>query len=200
MSETQPIELDAGTPEIDLSQVKRRSLTGVIALTSRTFIIQLISFAATFLLTVFLTPADYGTFFLVSAVVNFLTYFSDIGLAAALIQKKDQLTREDLVTTFTIQQLLVILLLIILFIASPWIKISYGLSSAAIYLLWALAISFLMSSLKTIPSVLLERDLKFNKLIIPQILENLVFNLSAVYFAWKGWGINTFTIAVLARS
>lgn len=199
MSESQPIELDAGTPEIDLAQVKHRSLSGVLALTSRTFIVQIISFAATFLLTVFLTPADYGTFFLVSAVVNFLTYFSDVGLAAALIQKKEQVTRQDLITTFTIQQSLVLSLLLILFFSSSWIKMSYGLSSAAIYLMWALGISLFLSSLKTIPSVLLERELKFNKLIIPQILENLSFNIAAVYFAWKGWGINAFSVAVLAR-
>lgn len=199
MSETQPLELDAGTPEIDLAQVKHRSLTGIISLTSRTFLIQIISFVATFLLTVFLTPEDYGTFFLVSAVVNFLTYFSDIGLAAALIQKKEKIEREDLVTTFTIQQAMVVSLLLILFIASPYIKLSYHLSSAAIYLMWALAFSLFLSSLKTIPSTLLERGLKFNKLVIPQVLETLAFNLTAVYFAWRGFGINTFSIAVLSR-
>lgn len=199
MSESQPVELDPGTPEIDLHQVKTRSISGVLALTSRTFLVQVISFIATFFLTVFLSPEDYGTFFLVSAVVNFLTYFSDIGLAAALIQKKDKLTRQDLTTTFTIQQFLVLLLLLLLFANTGFIRSQYQLSSAAIYLMWALGLSLFLSSLKTIPSILLERDLQFNKLVVPQILENLVFNLSAVYFAWKGWGINTFTFAVLAR-
>lgn len=199
MAETQPVELDAGTPEIDLSQVKKRSVGGVVALTSRTFLVQVISFAATFALTIFLSPATYGTFFLVSAVVNFLTYFSDIGFAAALIQKKQKVSSKDLSTTFTIQQALVLLLLIVLFATTPLIKSYYQLSSAAIYLLWALGISLLLSSLKTIPSVLLERRLEFDKLVIPQILENLVFNLSAVYFAWQGWGVSSFTFAVLLR-
>ena len=194
-----PIELDAGTPEIDLQQVKTRSISGVLALTSRTLVIQVISFAATFALTVFLSPEVYGTFFLVSAVVNFMTYFSDIGLAAALIQKKEKVTADDLATTFTIQQGLVLLLLLVLFVLSPYFKSQYHLSSAAIYLMWSLGFSFFLSSLKTIPTILLERELKFNKLIIPQILENLVFNLSAVYFAWQGWGLNTFTFAVLLR-
>lgn len=199
MAETQPVELDPGTPEIDLSQIKKRSVGGVVALTSRTFFIQVISFAATFGLTVFLSPQAYGTFFLVSAVVNFLTYFSDIGLAAALIQKKKKVSRRDLTTTFTIQQALVLLLVIVLFAATPLIKSYYQLSSAGIYLLWALGISLVFSSLKTIPSVLLERKLHFDKLVIPQILENLAFNLSAVYFAWQGWGVTSFTFAVLLR-
>lgn len=199
MSEGQPVELDAGTPEIDLSAVKHRSVTGVVALTTRSILIQIISFAATLILTIYLSPEVYGTFFLVSAVISFLTYFSDIGLAAALIQKKTAVTRTDLVTTFTVQQLLVSFILLLMFVFTPQIRSYYGLSSAAVYLLWALGISFLFSSLKTIPTILLERDLKFNRLVIPQILENLVFNLVAVYLAVKGWGINTFTIAVLLR-
>lgn len=199
MSESQPIELDAGTPEIDLAEVKKRSITGILALTSRTFVIQIISFIATLLLTILLAPEIYGIFFLVSSVVNFLTYFSDVGLAAALIQKKSKLTRQDLVTTFTIQQVLVITLLIILFSATPYIRNFYGMNSAGIYLMWAFGISLFLSSLKTIPSVLLEREIQFNKLIIPQIAETLVFNFVAVYFAWKGFGITAFTLAVLLR-
>jgi len=56
MSESQPIELDAGTPEIDLSQVGKRSVTGIIALASRTLIVQIITFLATLALTIFLEP------------------------------------------------------------------------------------------------------------------------------------------------
>lgn len=75
-------------PEINVQDIKRRSFAGIIALTSRTFILQIIALIATFILTVLLDPTSFGVFFIVTAVVNFLNYFSDIGLAAALIQKK----------------------------------------------------------------------------------------------------------------
>ncbi len=184
---------------IDVAEIKRRSVRGVAALISRTFAVQVISFLATFALTVFLDPSIYGIFFLVSAVVNFLAYFSDIGLAAALVQKKEKLEDDDLATTFTIQQGLVVSLLLLLFLATPLIRANFHLSSAAVYLLWSMGISLFLSSLKTIPSILLERELQFNKLVIPQIAETLVFNLVAVYFAWQGFGITAFTLAVLAR-
>ncbi|KKT96734.1 MAG: Polysaccharide biosynthesis protein, partial [Candidatus Collierbacteria bacterium GW2011_GWC2_45_15] len=45
----------------------------------------------------------------------------------------------------------------------------------------------------------LEREIKFNKLILPQILETLAFNGIAVFAAWKGLGINAFSFAVLGR-
>lgn len=191
--------IDEGLPQIELNEVKKRSLSGILALMSRTLVIQLIGFLATFALTVFLSPSIYGIFYLVSSVVNFLAYFSDIGLAAALIQKKVSPTRKDLITTFTVQQILVLTLIALLLIFSNLIKDFYQIGAEGIYLLWAMAISLFLSSLKTIPSVILEREIKFNKLIIPQIVETLVFNLAAVYFAWRGFGITAFTIAVLSR-
>lgn len=186
-------------PEIDIGQIKERSLTGILSLVSRSFLVQIISFVSTFLLTVFLEPKVFGVFFLVSALVNFFAYFSDIGLAAALIQKKEKLTDEELKTTFIVQQVLVLILLALIIVISPLVSKWYGLSKEALFLIYALGISLFFSSLKTIPSVLLERNLKFDLLVIPQIVETLVFNIVAVILAWKGFGITSFTVAVLAR-
>jgi len=187
------------TSEITLEIVKAKAIKGVAVLTGRTFLLSLLSLAATALLTVFLSPSEFGVFWIVSAIVNFLAYFSDVGLAAALIQKKEKVEEEELRTTFTIQQFLVIMLLIILFALTPYLQGYYKFSIDAKFLLYALGLSLLFSSLKTIPSILLERELDFPKLVVPQVLENLVYNSVAVYFAWKGMGIASFTYAVLAR-
>lgn len=185
--------------EIDIAAVRKRSIRGIFALTSRTFFIQFVSFLANFILTIFLTPSIFGVFFVVSAAIAFLTYFSDIGLAAALIQKKEKLTDEDLKTTFTIQQGLVIFLVIVALILSSKIGAFYNLNSEGVLLFQALAVSFFFSSLKTIPSVILERSLNFEKLVIPQIVETLFFNVVVVVLAVKGFGISSFTYAVLIR-
>jgi len=185
--------------QLDLENIKRRSIAGILAITSRTFLLQILAFVATFLLTIFLEPQEYGIFFIVSAVVNFLVYFSDVGLAAALIQKKDKLQQKDYATTFTIQQILVISLSAISLWASTFIARFYNLSADGLWLYRSLVIAFFLSSLKTIPSVKLERRLKFNLLIIPQIVENVFFYSIAVYMAWKGFGVTSFSVAVLAR-
>jgi len=184
---------------IDIATVTKRSIHGVLALVSRTFFIQLVSFVTNFLLTIFLSPSIFGVFFVVSAAINFLGYFSDIGLAAALIQKKDEITREELKTTFTIQQVLVVTVVIIALLISKWVGAFYHLNNAGIFLFQALAVAFFLSSLKTIPSIILERHLFFQKLVIPQIVETVVFSVVAVYLAVKGFGVTSFTIAVLAR-
>jgi PST family polysaccharide transporter len=186
--------------EINIEIIKKKSVTGILALTSRTFLLQLIAFGATFLLTIYLTPSVFGIFFVVSAVISFLSYFSDIGLAAALIQKKEELTNDDLTTTFTIQQLLVFPIALVAYLLSSRVASFYGIGREGTVLFQALVISFFFSSLKTIPSVLLERSLKFHILVIPQIAETLGFYIVAVILAWRGYGVTSFTYAVLTRA
>jgi len=184
---------------LDITLITRRSIRGVLALVSRTFIMQIITFVAGFLLTILLDPSVFGVFFVVSAAIAFLSYFSDIGLAAALIQKKENITEEDLKTTFTIQQILVVGVVTIVLFFSKDIGSFYNLDKQGVVLLQALAIGFFLSSLKTIPSVILERSLKFERLVIPQIVETIFFNVTASTLAFLGVGITSFTFAVLAR-
>ena len=185
--------------ELDIATVTKRSIRGVFALVSRTFFIQLISLGVVTVLYAVLDESAIGVFFLVSASIAFLSYFSDIGLAAALIQKKEALTSEDLKTTFTIQQILVVTVCLIAIFLSGFIGNLYSLNHEGILLFQALVVSFFFSSLKTIPSILLERGLRFDKLVIPQIVETIVFNLVVLVLALKGFGIMSYTYAVLAR-
>lgn len=188
------------TAEISLDTVKARSVRGVVTLTGRYFVVNLIAFVSQFFLAAFLTREQFGVFGVVSAAVNFLVYFSDIGLAASLIQKKEAVTPEDLKTTFTLQQVLVGILLVVLLVLSPNIQSTYNLDQASIYLIYALGFSLVLSSLKTIPSIILERQLNFEKLAVSNILESLSYNLILVLLAVRGFGITSFTVAILARS
>lgn len=66
-------------------------------------------------------------------------------------------------------------------------------------MLYAVGFSLLLASLKSIPTVLMERKLEFAKMAVPDVLENLVYSVSVVYFAWTGIGLRAFTYAVLIR-
>ena len=187
------------TAEISLETVKGRTVKGIVALTQQYFVVYAITLVAYYFLGQFLNPVLFGVFGVVSAIINFLVYFSDIGLAASLIQKKEQITQDDLKTTFTIQQILVVTLIIIVFVGTSFIKRFYNLDQPSILLLYALCFSFLMSSLKSIPSVILERHLRFEIVALSSIIETLVYNGLLVFLAWKGFGINSFTFSVIAR-
>lgn len=183
----------------ELSEIKKRSIAGVIGYGVRSFALQGIAFVASLLLAYYLTPEDFGVFFVVSSVIGLFTFLSDVGLAAALVQKKEKPTLEELRTTFTVQQLLAFLIAGVLVFLTPVWRESYGFTEQGLHLLYALAGSFILASLKTIPSILLERELEFNKLVFPQIIEQIVFYGITVSLAAQGYGVSSYTYAVWTR-
>src|SRR3989344_7838462 len=183
----------------ELDTVKSRAVKGMVSLTGGGVILTLISGIGVLLLTTFLGPKEFGLYGLVMSIIVILGYFSDIGLAASLIQKKETPTLSDLRTTFTIQQGLVITLVVVTLLLSPFIKSYYGLGNSEYWLLIALLASFVLSSLKSIPSVMLERELRFDKILIVRIVEAIIFNLVAVTMAISGFGVVSYIPAVLSQ-
>lgn len=193
------MEVETHLGDADLSQVKTRSVKGVITLISRSFIQRLISTVGFILLSAFLGIPEIGLFIAVNDLVSILGYFSDIGLAASLIQKKEKVSIEDLRTTFTLQQCLVGCLVLIAVIISPFLIKYYQIEGGGVFLFFSLLLAFILSSLKTIPSVTLERQLRFEILATVEVVENLIFYVVAVLLAWKGAGVSAYAIAVLLR-
>lgn len=185
--------------EIGIETVKERSVRGIVVLTARTFLLQIIGLIAQFFLFAYLGGYEFGVFAIISAIINFLVYFSDIGLAAALIQKKETPTNTDLKTTFFVQQILIFTIIGIVYLLTPFFVQKYSLTYDGQILLYALSLSLVFSSLKSIPSVLLERKLEFIKLVFPQILEQVVYNVVLVFLAMKGFGLSSFSLAVILR-
>src|SRR3989344_3191236 len=185
--------------DLDIELIKKRTISGIVTFTLRSFFIQAFTFLSTFILTILLDPSVFGVFFLVSALINLFVYFSDIGLAAALIQDRKEPKRVDFVTTFTIQQIIVLFLVALGILLSGKIAAFYKLDTAGLLLLRVLIFSLLLSSLKTIPSIILERNLNFAKLVIPQLAENIIFYGLAVILAFLNFGLYSFTWAVLTR-
>lgn len=186
--------------EIDLQEIKNKTTKNVLFLSFRNIGIQAVSTLGFFILSILLGTGEVGLFAIVAESVGILGYFSDIGLAAALIQKKEKVTTRDLRTTFLIQQILVILSLIVIGFIFNQISVSKGYGSKEIWVFVSLCFSFLAASLKTIPSVLLERELNFKLISTVDIIENITFYLVAVIFAFLGFGAFSYAIATFIRS
>ncbi|MFA7301138.1 MAG: oligosaccharide flippase family protein [Candidatus Shapirobacteria bacterium] len=184
----------------EISELKNKTTVSIIFLSLRNFGIQGISIVGFFLLTIILGRGDVGLFAIVAESVGILGYFSDIGLASALIQQKDKPNDSELQTTFVIQQLLVIIALVVVAIIYPKISIAKAYGSKELWILISLCFSFAVASLKTIPSILLERNLNFKLLSTIDIVENTTFYFFAVLFAFLGYGVFSYAIATFIRS
>ncbi len=158
-----------------------------------------LGFVANLVLTILLTPQIFGIYFTVLSLIAILNYFSDIGLAASLIQKKE-INDNEVTTVFTVQQILVLLIVFLGFSATSFIIKFYQLPPEGQSLYWALLISFFLSSLKTIPSIFLERKIQFQKIVLVQVIENTVFYLTVIISAVMGLGLKSFTTGVILRT
>lgn len=191
------------TPAVTVDQVqevKRKTVSGVISFFFRTAFIQGVGLVSALLLSAFLSPEDFGVYGFVTQLIGLLIFFSDIGLAAALVQMREEPSLTDYRTAFSLQQLLAWLIVWVTFGLISIPMISGKIGPAGVWVLLSLAFSFPLASLKTIPSIMLERRLDFNRLVLPQIFEQLVFNGVLIVLAWRGMGVMSYAYAILARS
>ncbi len=183
-----------------LSVIKNRLTKSFFSLVFRQIVLGVLNFVTVdIILARVLSVETIGVFNISIGIISFFAFFSDVGLAASLIQKKEEIKSEDIKTTFTIQQSIVGLLSLAIVILAPLLGSFYQLNDQGIWLIRILGLSFFLSSLKVIPSVMLERDLKFQKIVTIEIVETVLFNLILIVLAFMRFDIWSFSIATLVR-
>lgn len=180
-------------------ELKRNTVISAFSLFFQSGFSAVLGLVANLVLTILLAPAVFGIYITVLSLISLLNYFSDIGLAASLVQKHE-ISDEDISTTFTLQQLLIVTIIGIGFLSTSFVTEFYKLPAAGVHLYWALLLSFFISSLKTIPSILLERKIQFQKIAFVQVTENVVFYSAVILFALLGFDLASFTYAVMLRA
>ena len=180
--------------------IVKRSVRGIFTLISRTFFLNIISLFAFLVITSVLNASQVGIYTAVIAIQRVIAFFTDFGLGAALIQKKEELKQTDLATTFTIQAGITLAIFIVIFLSIDSISVFFKFNNSAKNLLLVLVFTIFISSFKTIPSILLERSINFGKLVFPQIIESLVFNGILVVLVLGGYGLDSFSFAFLISS
>ncbi len=193
-------DLDEALGELELKQIKQRSVIGAISYVGRTAVLQGIGLVATLLLSAFFSPEDFGVYGIVTQIIGLLIFFSDIGLAAALVQKKTTPSLKEYRTAFTVQAILSWLIVAVVGVIIATGLVQQKTGQVGVWILISLALSFPLATLKTIPSIMLERELDFSKLVIPQIFEQIAFYGILIYFAWQRHGAMSYTYAIAARS
>ncbi len=185
---------------MEIATVNKKLIFGFLTLSFRKAILLVISFATINLVLARILPVSViGIFNIANSILAFFSYFSDIGLAGALIQKKE-ITIHDLKTTFTIQEVLAAIITLVLIIFAPNLADFYRLDSSGILLIRSLAVGFFLTSLKVIPSVILERELNFGKLVWVEVIETLLFNGVLIFLVWQNFLIDSFSFAVIIRA
>jgi O-antigen/teichoic acid export membrane protein len=181
--------------------LKAKSLSGIGSLAIRQVILRGVYFLSMIILAHLLTPESFGLYAIIVFILQFFSTFGDVGLGAALIQKKGELTQEELSTTFWLQQAVVWLVSLVVLIFAPFATLLYPqLGSAGVWMIRVIVASFVIASLKTVPAILFEREVRFDRIARVDVVECLSFHGLAVLFAYLGMGVWSFVYAAIVRS
>jgi len=184
----------------NIKQIKQRGVLSAGSLLFQSGFSAILGFAAFFILTLKSNLYLLGIYNTVLAMMAFFNYFSSLGLAAAIIQKKE-VDEKDLNTAFIIQTGLSIFIIVVGLILTNYLFVIYkDLPKNAVYLYWSLLFSFFFLSLKTIPSVLLEKKIQIYKVVLVSLIENLVFYSVVIIMSLLNMDIFSLVVAVIARS
>lgn len=185
--------------ETEIRTMKSRSIFSVLSLLFQSSFAAVLGFGAFFILTLRSSEAILGIYGTVLASLSFFNYITNLGLAAALIQKKE-VKQIDLNTAFYLQMFLVGVAVILGFTFDNQLLANYkDLPTDTLYLYWVLLGSFFLLSLKTIPSVLLEKSVEIYKNVLVQVVENTVFYLAIIFMVFFGYEIEALIVAVALR-
>ena len=182
------------------SHIAHKATRGALALLVRQAFVYGANIGGGILLARFLTPTEFGFYGVILFVLMFLNVFGGTGFAANLIRLPESPTVAEKQAVFTAQQCLVLLLCLCVWIISPQLAHAYHSPASGALAFRLLALSFFLTSVMVIPQIQLERELAFDQLALIEVTQAVVFNASAVLFAWRHAGILSFSLALALRS
>lgn len=183
--------------EKDRVYLKNRAIAGFVALSVKRVLIQAVFTVSNIFLARLLFPADFGTFAILSFINNLFLVFADIGLGPSLVQKKDEVTNADLQSVFTFQLILSFSVISVIFVLAPWIAEFYNLGERGVMLFRLNSLVFLFGPFKSTCTALLERNLKFSKLVFIEFLQISMGTILTLILAIYGFGVLSLVFGVL---
>ncbi|MBT5305267.1 MAG: MOP flippase family protein [Candidatus Scalindua sp.] len=156
---------------------------------------QVLNFIIGVILVRLLTPDVFGLMGMVGVLAGFASLFSDLGMGAALIQKKDA-EQKHYSSIFWINIILGIALMTIFMCAAPWIAGFYK-EPDLVPLTYLISLNFFVGSFNIVQKTLMQKKMNFKSLAIVEIVV-LVFSGSiAIVLAVSGFGVWSLAIKSL---
>lgn len=181
--------------------LKRRAKLGLIALTVRSILQNVVILVANVYLARVLTPGDYGIFGILQYAVSFFKLIGDTGLGAALVQKHEPPDDVELSSIWWLQLALGVGLVALSFCAVPVLPLVWpALTGDVALLLPGLALSLLFTMMRAVPFLILERQVNFGWVGLLEFMGTLAYYGSALVLARLGYGAAALVWATVGQA
>ncbi len=158
----------------------------------------LISLAVTAVLSRMLPPEDFGVIAVASVFIVFFGIFSDMGLSAAIVQKRN-LSVSDLKSLFSYTLFLGVILAVFFFFSS-WLIARFYDDSQLIVICQILSVNVLFATWSIVPNGLLLRDKQFKFIGVRTVSIQIILAVISIFGAYTGMGIFSLLINPVGSS
>jgi O-antigen/teichoic acid export membrane protein len=146
-----------------------------------------------------LSPADFGLVAMANVVLRFGSYFAQMGMGSALVQK-DDLSEQEIRAGFTSSVVLSILMFSLFWFAAPLSTYIFD-NLFLVSIVRLLAISFILTGFSTTAISLLRRNLAFRSIAIIDITSFVLgYGGGGIILAFNGFGVYSLVVAALSQS
>jgi len=181
-----------------MGQLRKQIVTGMSWVTLYIYVVRIIGFLATLVLAKLLTPEDFGLVAIGVLVIETTMIFGKFGIGQALIYRKDQLEPAANAAFFLVMAFN-LLLVMGLILGAPWVGDFFNSPSVVPIIIW-LSLTLLPNAVKIIPTVLLEKELKFKRLVLPEVIPALISAAGSIVAAVMGAGVWSLVIRQILYS
>ena len=145
-----------------------------------------------------LNPAAFGLIAMSGLVLRFGSYFAQMGIERALIQKKE-INEEVISSSFTISLFLGIIFFILTWFLSPLSLYVFN-NEKVVIIVKVMALSFFIIALSTTSSGLLKRDLNFRSIAVIEVTSYILgYICVGITMAFLGYGVWSLVFAALCQ-
>jgi O-antigen/teichoic acid export membrane protein len=162
-------------------------------------VVRVLGMAQTIIMVRLLVPSDFGIMSIAGFLLGAVGTFTETGLGAAVIQRR-QVGEETLNTAWTIQFLRnLVLFLAILFLA-PWAAAFYK-NPVLCPILRFVSLRYLLRAFNNIGLCLLEKELSYRRLVLLEVITNVVsvaLSVTAAFLLHSVWALAIGWVALAA--
>ncbi len=181
----------------DFNDIQKKSGQGIKWVGFIELFTRIIQYITTIVLARLLTPEDFGVIGIALVFTQLAMVLFDFGFSSALIQKKE-LRRGHLTTAFSLYLLLIVFYALAFYLAAPFVAAFFEIAVLESVLVWLIAMLFFYA-FSALPSVLLQRDMRFKQLSLAQFSSAVVYAAVAMAAAFSGFGVWSFVYAIISE-
>jgi O-antigen/teichoic acid export membrane protein len=180
------------------SDLKQRTVTGVLWSGGASVTQQILNFAVTVVLARLLVPADFGLVATIAIFTGFISLFVDFGISAALIQRPS-LTERHRSSAFWMNLVGGILLGGLVAALAPLLARFFN-EPRLVALTLVLSVNFVVGSLGIVQSALLQRTMAFRRLGTIAVNSTAIGGAAAIASAVAGVGVWSLIMQLIAST